>query len=345
MGELIDQKMRLKTGCFEPEFKPIEKGQYLFTVFTSAYNREKKIHRVYESMKSQTFRDFEWLIVDDGSIDNTHQLVEKWQKEADFPIRYIWKENGGHHTAFDVGVSEAKGTLFLQLDSDDACFPNALEIFSEVWNSLPEPKEQFSGVTGHCVDEEGVIIGDKYPKDVMDSVSLEMHYKYHVKGEKWGFNRTDLLRIHRFPMIEGVKWFPPNVVWYAIGRKYKTRYINKVLRTYYNEPAQTSDQAGHFPIKKVAPGIFYLHRLVLNENIDRFNYSPKNFLRFAVHYSRFSFHAGRSISVQKQDLTNPLAAFLWLLGLPLGIGLYLRDELKISRIEKKKLQASGNKNT
>lgn len=318
-------------------WKPIEQGRYLFTVFTSAYNREKKITRVYESMKSQTFRDFEWMIVDDGSVDNTRSLVEKWQEEADFPIRYFWKENGGHHSAFNLGVKKAQGTLFLQLDSDDACFPHALEVFANIWNSLPAPREQFAGITGLCVNPDGSLIGDMYPQDVMDSTSLEMHYKFQVKGEKWGFTRTDLLRSHPFPMIDGVKWFPPNVVWYAIGRKYKTRYINMKLRTYFNEPAQKSDQAAHFPVKKVAPGIFYLHRSVLNEDIDKFRYSPKDFLRFAVHYSRFSFHAGRSLGIQYRELTNGLAKSLWFLGLPLGIGLYLRDQ---SRVRKQQRQTS-----
>lgn len=312
-------------------WKKIEDERYLFTVFTSAYNREKKIPRVYESMKSQTFRNFEWLIVDDGSVDNTRELVEKWQKEADFPIRYFWKENGGHHSAFNLGVQKAQGTLFLQLDSDDACFPNALEVFANVWNSLPEPKEQFAGITGLCVNPDGSLIGDMYPKDVMDSNSLEMHYKFQVKGEKWGFTRTDLLRSHPFPIVEGVKWFPPNVVWYAIGRKYKTRYINQKLRTYYNEPAQKSDQAAHFPVKKVAPGITYLHRSVLNEDIDKFTYSPKDFLRFAVHYGRFSLHAGRSIGTQYRDLKNTLAKLLWVLGLPLGMGLYLKDQVNVRK--------------
>jgi glycosyltransferase involved in cell wall biosynthesis len=296
----------------------------LFTVFTSTYNRLKKIPRVYESLKAQTFRDFEWVIVDDGSVDHTDELVKTWQKEADFPIRYIWKENGGHHSAFNRGVEIAEGELFLQLDSDDTCFPQALETFAKVWRSIPDP-EHFAGVTGLCVNPDGSLIGDVYPKVVIDSNSLEMHTRFRVKGEKWGFTRTDLLRRHPFPMEKGVKWYPPNVVWYAIARNYKTRYINQKLRTYINEPAQTSDQAAHFPAEKVATGIYTLHGSVLNKDISKIWYSPKDFLRFAVHYSRFSFHAGRNVPTQFQYLENPLASLLWLMGLPLGYGLFRRD--------------------
>jgi hypothetical protein len=97
------------------------------------------------------------------------------------------------------------------------------------------------------------------------------------------------------------------------------------------ETAQKSDQAEYFPVKKVAPGISYLHRTVLNEDIDKFSYSPKDFLRFAVHYGRFSLHAGRSFGTQYRELHNGLARTLWVLGLPIGMGLYLKDQAKVKK--------------
>ena len=84
--------------------------QYLFTVFTPTYNRASTLPRVYEGLKPQTFRDFEWLIVDDGSRDNTRELVQMWQAEACFPIRYIYQPNRGKPTAFNRGVQEAQGS-------------------------------------------------------------------------------------------------------------------------------------------------------------------------------------------------------------------------------------------
>ena len=300
----------------------------IFTVFTSAYNREKKIHRVYESLKDQTFDDFEWLIVDDGSKDGTKELVRQWQKEASFPIRYVYKENGGHHTAVMRGVQEAAGELFLTLDSDDGCLPDSLETFYRVWTQVPN-KGEYSGVTGLCVDPEGQVIGDLFPKDVIDSTTLEIRYRYEVKGEKWGFTRTDLLREYSFPDVEGVRWFPPSIVWLQIGKKYKTRYINHKLRIYYTDPPQTSsDRAEYFPVKKVAYGISFMHRMVLNQNIDTVWFSPKNYLRFAVHYCRFSYHCEKGFVEQYKELKNPIAHLLWGLGFPLGYFLFLRDKLR-----------------
>jgi glycosyltransferase involved in cell wall biosynthesis len=95
------------------------RSEYLFTVFTPSYNRARTLPRVYESLQRQTLRNFEWLVMDDGSTDDTRQLVTRWQAESNFPIRYIFQENQGKPAAFNHGVQEARGKLFLTLDSDD----------------------------------------------------------------------------------------------------------------------------------------------------------------------------------------------------------------------------------
>lgn len=180
--------------------------KYTFTVFTPTFNRAHTLHRAYESLKAQTFRDFEWLIVDDGSNDNTKALVEKWQMEASFPIRYIFQENQGKHVAFNHGVELAEGELFLTFDSDDACVPVALERFKYHWDNIPlNEQNNFSAVTALCKDQKGTLVGDKFPLDITDSDSLEIRYKYKVKGEKWGFHRTDILKQFPFPDFENIK--------------------------------------------------------------------------------------------------------------------------------------------
>lgn len=103
--------------------------KYTFTVFTPTYNRWHTLHRVYYSLSSQTFKDFEWLIVDDGSTDDTKNLVQNWQKKSKFTIRYYYQPNLGKTAALNRGVKLALGKLFLILDSDDGCIPKALEKF------------------------------------------------------------------------------------------------------------------------------------------------------------------------------------------------------------------------
>src|SRR5215469_12275981 len=109
----------------------------LFTVFTPVYNRRDLIHRVYDSLRDQTLRDFEWVVVDDGSSDNVVELLERYAAEADFPILIHRKENEGKHTAWNIGLEMARGEYFVPLDHDDACIPTALERFRYWWLTIP----------------------------------------------------------------------------------------------------------------------------------------------------------------------------------------------------------------
>ena len=99
----------------------------MITVFTPTYNRAYIIPKLYESLKRQTVKDFEWLVVDDGSTDNTSELLAEWTKENDFPVRYIWQPNGGKPRAITKALAEAKGEWFFIVDSDDFISDDAIE--------------------------------------------------------------------------------------------------------------------------------------------------------------------------------------------------------------------------
>src|SRR5690606_10486908 len=145
-------------------------------------------------------------------------------------IRYFWQENRHKKVAFNRGVREAQGKFFLNLDSDDEIVPFALERFLWHWNKIPvSQQERFSGVTALSMNEEGRIVGDQFPgKDYIDSDSLEIWYKYGVKGDKCGFIKTEILKQYPFPEdIDG--HVPESVVWSAIAIKYNTRFINEAL--------------------------------------------------------------------------------------------------------------------
>jgi glycosyltransferase involved in cell wall biosynthesis len=301
--------------------------RYTFTVFTPTYNRGHTLSRVYQSLRSQTFRDFEWLVIDDGSTDDTPRLLSVWQAKADFPIRYLRQENQGKHVAFNRGVEQARGEFFLNLDSDDGCVPLALERFKYHWDAIPADKTpQFSAVTALCTDQHGRPVGSRFPQDVVDSDSLEIRYKFKVKGEKWGFHRTSVLRHFPYPTIEGAKYIPEGVVWAAIARKFKTRFVNEPLRIYWMDESGHSDHLtkSGAPAQH-APAYVFCHRSVLNGQIDWLSYAPEEFLRSAMHFSRFSLHCGVSVRKQAASLTNFRARALWALMLPAGFAAHLRD--------------------
>lgn len=303
--------------------------QYTFTVFTPTYNRAHTLPRVYSSLRCQTFRDFEWLVIDDGSTDSTPQLLNAWRTKSDFPIRYLWQENRGKHVVFNRGVQEAGGELFLTLDSDDACVPRALERFKHYWDAIPDGhRSHFSAVTALCMDQHGKLIGSKFPQDVTDSDSLEIRYRFKVKGEKWGFHRTSVLRQFPFPAIEGVKVVPEGVVWAAVARRFKTRFVNEPLRIYWADEFGSGSSGQLTKTGTPAQNAVVLalwHQSVLNNHIDWLWHAPQEFLRSAMHFSRFSFHLGVGTRRQGATLTNFHAKALWALMLPAGLAAYRTD--------------------
>lgn len=305
-----------------------DKG-FVFTVFTPAWNRAHTLPRVRASLAAQGFRDFEWLVVDDGSTDGTADLVRSWREGSGFPVRLVRQEHAGKPAAMNRGAREARGGLFLNLDSDDECLPEALERLHVHWTGIPEDARRgFSGVTGLCVDAAGRVVGGRFPRDVMDSDSLEMRYRFRVRGEKWGFQRTDVLRAHPFPEGAGLGFVPEGVVWAEIARTYRTRYVNEALRVYHQGPDQltrTPDPARH------ARGMAYWHGRVLSLETAWFRSDPAAFLRSAAHYSRFSLHAGASLREQAGGLGSAAGRILWALMLPLGAALFVRDRARTGR--------------
>lgn len=296
---------------------------YTFTVFTPTYNRAHTLPRVYDSLRRQTFRDFEWVIVDDGSLDDTGRVVARWSREADFPLSYVRQPNRGKHVAFNRGVRLARGRLFLPLDSDDACVPVALERFMGYWNAIPAAERpSFTGVTALCMDEAGRPVGRRFPKDVIDSDSLEMRYRFRITCEKWGFHRTEVLREHPFPEDVPRGYLPEGVVWSRIARSYRTRFVNEMLRIYYTD--QPSLMRGSSIRYHAASGRL-ADLMVLNEHLDYFRYAPAMFCRSAAQYARLSAHARVGLAQQFTDIGTRLGRVLWCAACPVGLAVYLRD--------------------
>lgn len=209
----------------------VEKYKYTFTVFTPTYNRGHTLDKVFNSLMKQTFKDFEWLIIDDGSDDNTKDIVNKFKTEAWFSIRYYYKKNGGKHTAYNKALSYADGELFLTFDSDDSCTVDALKRFKYHWDNIKD-KENYFSVTSLCMDKTKTIVGDSFPSNIFDSNSIELSFRYNISGEKWGFVKTDLAKKYLFKEYENEKFISESSVWFEISKIYNVRYINEPLRLY-----------------------------------------------------------------------------------------------------------------
>lgn len=299
-----------------------------FTIFTPSFNRAHTLPRVYESISAQSFRDFEWVIVDDGSTDNTAELVKAWVSEADFPIRYFYQKNGHKKTAFNRGVREARGELFLCWDSDDTAPADALQIFHDRWCAIPKSEQgKFVGVTGLCIDEQGMIVGDQYPTSPYDSDTLSTTLGDGIGGEKWGFQRTEVLRDYPFPeFIEGL--VGEGLIWNAIARKYRTRYVNDVVRIYHVEPdSLIHSRKTVAKMQGVAEGQCYACADFLDHEWRWFFRAPVRVCKIAANHTRFALHmrkSGRRASHPPRTLPGQL---LRILNWPLGLAAFLYDEI------------------
>lgn len=202
----------------------------LITVFTPAYNRKNLLTRLYESLCKQTYKDFEWVIVDDGSTDETKELSQALseREETFFPLRYFYQENGGKHRAINHGVREAQGELFLILDSDDTLPPNALEIIVFYYQQIKDDSA-FGGVCGYMAHHNGTVIGKGCDIPVLDTNSIELRYKYHVEGDMLEVFRTSVLKEIPFPETKDEKFVPEVLVWNRIACKYKLRVFHEVV--------------------------------------------------------------------------------------------------------------------
>ena len=299
-----------------------------FTVFTPTYNRARTLPRVHASLSAQTLRDFEWLIVDDGSEDETEDLVAGWSAGSDFPIRYLRQENQGKHVAFNRGVREARGELFLTLDSDDELLPHALERFKHHWESIPEAERAgFSAVTGLCVTGTGEVVGTPFPSDPTDSDPLEIRFRHRVEGEKCGFHRTSVLREHPFPEPPGQRFVTESVVWDRIARRYRTRYVNEPMRVYHVDYDESNLTTQVGDVAKVAGMFAEAERDTLNHDLRWARHAPREFVVTAALFARHSLHEGVGLLEQARQL-QPRARLLWAAGLPLGLALWVRDRLR-----------------
>lgn len=200
----------------------------MITVFTPTYNRANKLQRLYQSLCGQTNYGFEWLIIDDGSSDNTQQVVQCFmEKENKFPIRYFRKENGGKYTAHNEGVERANGDLFLCVDSDDYVEKNAIDEILNFWNKTVQ--ESCTGIIALKKDQNDNVLSDSFPKNVEKCKKIDLEQKYNCNGEFSLIFKTDIMKRYLYPVITDEKFMGENIVYDQVDQIGEMRLFNKVI--------------------------------------------------------------------------------------------------------------------
>lgn len=288
------------------------------SILTPTYNRGKLLLPLYESLKNLTFEDFEWLIVDDGSEDDTEQYALSWIahniQNAEFPIRYIKKSNGGKHTAINRGVREANGELILILDSDDTLPEDSLATIAQYYEQCKGYKD-CAGVCGLMAHHDGQLIGTGFPKDPMYESALQFRYaeKGNVTGDLLEVYKTAVMREFPFPEIENEKFCPESLVWNRIANKYKLFCFNKVV--YYRDYLEGGLTSKIVKIRMKSP---IASTMTYAEMLD-YNISLKWKIRSAINYWRFKY------CITNKSLKAPTVKWYWRLFQLVGLLMHLKD--------------------
>lgn len=233
----------------------------MITVLTPAYNRAHTLPQLYNSLCKQTCHDFEWFIVDDGSIDCTKELIRNYQNSYQFfPIHYVFQENSGKAMAINKAVTLIQTEYVYFMDSDDYL---PVDSIAKLFPYLEEIKNdsRFSGVTGLRVNTDGVPIGSYIPVPILDTDSLSFRVKYKALGDYAEVIKTSVLREFPFPKFEGEKFCTEAVILNRIAKKYITRYVNCPLRVTEYLPGGLTDTYERIMLESPNASLLYFKEL------------------------------------------------------------------------------------
>lgn len=257
----------------------------ILTIFTPAYNRAHTLPRTYESMRAQSCKDFIWLIVDDGSSDNTAGLVRQWQ-EADngFEIRYIYKENGGMHTAHNTAYEHIDTELNTCVDSDDALAPGAVEMILGKWAQVKD--RGYAGIIALDSDFDGRVIGSGFPEGMTETTVIG-YYAAGGRGDKKLVYRTDIInRYPPYPVFEGEKYVSLSYKYRLIDQTYKMAVLDAVVcRVEYQPDGSTGTMWKQY--QKNPRGFAFWRKVCM-----QYPYSTKRMVIDCIHYVSSSILAG-----------------------------------------------------
>ncbi|MEY2192762.1 glycosyltransferase family A protein [Neobacillus sp. BF23-41] len=280
------------------------------TIFTPTYNRAYTLHLCYESLKRQTSKDFIWLIIDDGSTDNTRQLVEKWESENVVPLRYYFQQNQGMHGAHNIAYELIDTELNVCIDSDDYMPDDAVEKITLYWKKFGG--DNYAGMIGLDASPDGKVIGTKMPKDIKESRLSHLYAKYKVKGDKKLVYRSELTRkTPPYPIFPGEKYCPLSYKYILIDQEYPLLVLNEILC--YVEYLEDGSSMNIIKQYKKNPRSFSFFRKVAM----RYAPSFKERFRESIHY------VSSNIMIRNTKyLKESPNKFTTLLATPLGIALY-----------------------
>lgn len=280
------------------------------TVFTPTYNRAYILNRCYESLKNQTCKNFIWLIIDDGSTDNTRQLAEKWMEDNVISIRYFFQENKGMHGAHNSAYELIDTELNVCIDSDDYLKKDSIEKILKFWQE--KGNEKVAGIAALNCYENGQIVGTKFPEGLKSAAVFDLYHKYKVRGDKKLIYRTDLVMEYPYPIFAGEKYIGLDYKYKKIDRKHELLLFNESVSVV----EYLADGSSRNMLKQYRknPKGFAFYRI---ENMKNPKASISYKYKECIHYVSSSL-----ISKNKNFIKESPYRLLTILAIPMGALLY-----------------------
>ena len=280
------------------------------TVFTPTYNRAYVLKQCYDSLCRQTCKDFVWLIVDDGSSDNTKEIVDEWMtNDNGFEIRYVYKQNGGMHTGHNKAYELIDTELNVCIDSDDFMPDDAVELIVNFWEENKD--SSYSGILALDVYKNGQVIGKELPNK--KSTTLSGYYQNGGQGDKKLIYRTEIINQYPpYPEFEGEKFVPLDYKYLLADQDYELLIMNKpVCVVEYMEDGSSKNMLRQY--YKNPRGFAFMRKVSMKYDTGFF----KNF-KTCIHYVSSSF-----ISKNRKFVKESPRKGMTVLATPFGFALYL----------------------
>lgn len=293
------------------------RGNKQITVFTPTYNRAYIIGELYKSLCNQSNKNFEWVIVDDGSTDNTQELIMSFIDEKKIDIIYFKQLNGGKHRAINKGVSLALGELFFIVDSDDFLLPASIDL---IVNKYYYAKKNYkiSGIVGRRQYSNGKIVGSQNFTQLVSN-SLNIRYKHKVTGDLVEVYEISKIKEFPFPEFENEKFCPESLIWNRLAQKNELFFFNEGI--YITEYLEGGLTANIVKIRHLSPKASMLYYAEL----EQYNIPWIQKVKANINFWRFSFTGPYTVF---QNL-NKVAIKNTTIGLLIGFLMYINDKMKL----------------
>lgn len=303
---------------------------YKITIITPSNNRAHTLERVYNSIVKQSFRDLKWLVLDDGSTDNTKELIDELKSRNEIDIEYHYHENQKKYLTIQSGIKNFVNTeFFIIMDSDDEFFEESISLFYKEAEKIKDHPD-IGSVVGNTLDSNGSFVGTTFPKSPLDIYIFEMRHKYNVKGGKLSIIQTRKYKEFDYQLdyYKG-KGYVPDDVWQNIfDQKYKSRFINEIMKIYHLDIGDQASLSNARYTKKSAFGIKESYKTALNTYANRLFKYPIVLSKKMVGYLYFGLNNNDSMIQLFNGLRARRMKLLFVLLFLPSLGYYLLKPLK-----------------